>query len=215
MGNFRKETSILITQGMNPFYAVRRYDSYVKPRVTYCMTISFHQKMTSLDKMWWSVHKSIFGIRNYQVLKHVVSVLSNICLPSLLYTNQVLMFLHSTARSADILNPGNLAIIPKHIIIVRIFLVHKLLIVNRDPDEIKATYIQYARQSSVSTFKKEADEHCKRLWQREIKRGLMYSNYSGRKVRNSIMKILARKLSVKTLRVLMNDFEVREVIFRK
>ena len=52
--------------------------------------------------MWWSVHKSIFGIRNYQVSKHVVSVLSNIWPPSLLYANQVLMFLHSTARSADI-----------------------------------------------------------------------------------------------------------------
>ena len=45
----------------------------------------------------------------------------------------------------------------------------------------------------------------------------MYSNYSGLKVRNSIMKLLAqypRKVSVKTLRVLMNDFEVREVLFR-
>ena len=45
----------------------------------------------------------------------------------------------------------------------------------------------------------------------------MYSNYSGLKVRNSIMKMLApypRKVSVKTLRVLMNDFEVREVLFR-
>ena len=43
------------------------------------------------------------------------------------------------------------------------------------------------------------------------------SNYSGLKVRNSIMKMLApypRKVSVKTLRVLINDFEVREVLFR-
>ena len=37
---FWKETSILITQGLNPFYAVRIFDSYVK-RVTYCMTIWF------------------------------------------------------------------------------------------------------------------------------------------------------------------------------
>ena len=41
-----------------------------------------------------------------QVKKHVISVLGDILPPSLLYTNQVLMFLHSTARSADILNPG-------------------------------------------------------------------------------------------------------------
>ena len=170
------------------------------------MTIWFHQNMTSLDKMWWSVHKSIFGIRNYQVSKHVDSVLSNIWPPSLLYTNQVLMFLHSTARSADILNPGNLAIIPQQINMVRLFLVHKLSIVNRDPDEIRAIYIQYARQSSVSTFEKEVDQYCRHFWQREIKQGLMYSNYSGLKKRNSIMKMLApypRKVSVKTLRVLM------------
>ena len=89
MINSRKVTSILITQGLNPFYAERNFDSYVKPRVTYCMTILFHQKMTSLDKMWWSDHKSIFGIRNYQVSKHVVCVLSNIWPPSLLYTYQV------------------------------------------------------------------------------------------------------------------------------
>ena len=63
--NFWKETSILTTQELNPFYAVRIFDSYVKPRVTYCMTIWFHQNMTTLDKMCWSVHKSIFGIRNY------------------------------------------------------------------------------------------------------------------------------------------------------
>ena len=156
-----KETGILITQGLNPFYAVRIFDSYVKPRVTYCITIWFHQNMTSLDKTEWSVHKSIFGIRNYKVSKHVVSVLNNIRPPSLLYTNQVLMFLHSTARSADILNTGNLAIIPQHIIMVRLFLVHRLSIVNRDSDEIKAIYIQYARQSSVSTFKKEVDEYCR------------------------------------------------------
>ena len=188
----------------------------MKPRVTYSMTIWFHQNMTSLDKMWWSVHKSIFGIRNYQISKHVVSVLSNIWSPSLLYTNQVIMFLHSTAGSADILNPGNLAIIPQHINMVRLFLVHKLSIVNRDPDEIKAIYIQYARQSSVSTFRKEVDEYCRHLWQQEIKQGLMYSNYSGLKVRNSIMKMPApypRKVSVKTLRVLMNEFEVREILF--
>ena len=127
------------------------------------------------------------------------------------------MFLHSTARSAEVLNPGNLAIISQQIIIVRLFLVHKLSIVNRDPDEIKAIFIQYARQSSVSTFKKEVDEYCRHLWQREIKQGLMYSNYSGLKVRNIIMKMLApypRKVSVKTLRVLMNDFEVRDVLSR-
>ena len=53
----------------------------------------------------------------YQVSNHVVSVLSNIW-PPLLYTNQVLMFLHSTARSADILNPGNLAIIRQHIMLI-------------------------------------------------------------------------------------------------
>ena len=108
------------------------------------MTIWFHQNMTSLDKLWWSVHKSIFGIRNYQVSKHVVSVLSIIWPSSLLYTNQLLMFLHSTARSADIMNPANLAIIPQHNNMVRLFLVHKLSIVNRDPDENKAIYIQYA-----------------------------------------------------------------------
>ena len=105
---------------------LRIFDSYVKPCVTYCMTIWFHQNMTSLVKMWWSDHKSIFGIRNYQVTKHVVSVLSNIWPPSLLYTNQVIMFLHSTARSADIVNPGYLAIITQHITMVRLFLVHKL-----------------------------------------------------------------------------------------
>ena len=83
MVNFWNDTSILVSQGVNPFYAVRIFISYVKPRVTYCMTIWFHQSMTSLDKMWWSVHKSIFGIRNYQVSKHVVSVLSTIWPPSL------------------------------------------------------------------------------------------------------------------------------------
>ena len=150
--------------------------------------------------MWWSVHKSIFGIRNHRVSKHVLSVLSNIWPPSLLYTYQVFMFLLSTAKSADILNPGNLAIIPQHINMVRFFLIHKLSIVNRDPDEIKEIYIQYAKQSSVNTFKKEVDEYCRHLWQREIKQGLMYSNYSGLKLRNSIMKMLAsypRKVSVK------------------
>ena len=97
---------------------------------------------------------------------------------------------------------------------VRLFLVHKLSIVNRDPDEIKAIYIQYARQSSVSTFTKEVDEYCRHLWQREKNQGPMYSNYSGLKIRSSIKKMLApypRKTSVKTLRVLLNDFEVREV----
>ena len=114
------------------------------------MTIWFHQNMTSLDKMWWSVHKSIFGIGNYQVSKHVVSVLSNIWPPSLLYTNQVLMFQHSTARSADILNPGSLAIIHQQIIIVRLFLVDKLSIVNRDPDDIRQyTYIMLDNPQSV------------------------------------------------------------------
>ena len=87
MVNFWKETIILITHGLNPFYAVRIFDSYVKPRVTYCMTNWFHQNKTSLDKMWWSIHKSIFRRGNYQVSKHVVSVLSNIWPPSLLYTN--------------------------------------------------------------------------------------------------------------------------------
>ena len=106
------------------------------------------------------------------LLTIVSSVLSTIWPPSLLYTNQVLMFQHSTARSAGILNPGNLAIIPEHIIMVRLFLVHKLSIVNSDHDEIKAIYIQYARQSSVSIFKKEVDEYCRHLWQREIKQGL-------------------------------------------
>ena len=127
------------------------------------------------------------------------------------------MFLHSTARSADILNPGTLAIILQHIVMVRLFLVHKHPIVNRDPDEIRAIYKQYARQSSVSTFKKEVDEYCRHLWQREIKQSHMYSNYSGLKVRNSIMKMLApypRKMSVKTLRVLTNAFQVRKVLFR-
>ena len=44
----------------------------------------------------------------------------------------------------------------------------------------------------------------------------MYSIYSGPKVRNSIMKIVApypRKISVKMLRVLLKDFEEREVLF--
>ena len=133
------------------------------------MTIWFHQNMTSLDKMWQSVHKSIFVIRNYQVSKHVVSVFfRKIWPPSLFNTNQV-FFLHSTARSADILNPGNLALIPEYIILVTIFLVHKLAIVNRDPDEIKAIYIQFARKCPVSTFKKEVDEYCSHLWQREMK----------------------------------------------
>ena len=49
--NFWRETSILITQGLNPFYAVRIIDSYVKPRVTDCMTNWFRQNTTSLDKM--------------------------------------------------------------------------------------------------------------------------------------------------------------------
>ena len=84
--NFWKETSILIPQGLNPFYAVSIFDSNSKTRVWYCMTIWFHQNMTSLDKMCWNVLKSIFGKTNYQVPKHVVSVLSNIWLPPLLYT---------------------------------------------------------------------------------------------------------------------------------
>ena len=169
MAKFWKESSVLITQGLNPIYAVHIFDSYVKPRVTYCMNIWFHQNMTFLDKMWRSVHKSIFGIRNYQVSKHVVSLFSNLWPLSLLYTNQVFIFLHSTARSADILNPGNLALIPEYVILVTIFLVHKLAIVNRDPDEIKAIYIQFARKCPVSTFKKEVDEYCSHLWQREMK----------------------------------------------
>ena len=73
------------------------------------------------------------------------------------------MFLHSTARSADIINLGNLAIISQRINMVRILLVHKFSFVNRDPDKIKAIYIQYARQSSVSTFKKGVDEYCRNL----------------------------------------------------
>ena len=124
--------------------------------------------------MRWSVHESFFGIRNYQVSEHVVSVLSDIWPPSLIYTNQVLLFRQSTARSTDFLNPGNLAIIFQHITMVRLLLVHKLSIVNRDLDEIRAIYTQYARQSSVSTFKKEVDEFCRHLWQREVKQGLMY-----------------------------------------
>ena len=68
---------------------------------------------------------------------------------------------------------GYLSIIPQHINMVRIFLVHKLSLVNRDPDEIEAIYIQYARQFSVSTFKKEVDEYCRHLWQRDIKQGLI------------------------------------------
>ena len=118
------------------------------------------------------------------------------------------MFLHSTARYVDIQNPGNLAVIPQHINVVTLFLEHKLSIVNRDPDENKAIFIQYARKSSVSTFKKEVDEYCAHLWQREIKQGLMQSSYSVLKVRNSIMNMLApdpRKVSVKTLRVLTMD----------
>ena len=55
---------------------------------------------------------------------------------------------------------------------VRLFLVLKHSNVSRDPEEIKAIYIQHARQSSVSTFKKEVDEYCRHLWQREIKQGL-------------------------------------------
>ena len=98
MVNFWKETSILIAQGLNPFSAVGIFDSYVKPRITYCMTFWFHQNMTSLDKMWWSVHESIFGIRNYQVSKLVGSVLSSLWPLFPFYTNQVLVFLHSTAR---------------------------------------------------------------------------------------------------------------------
>ena len=46
------------------------------------------------------------------------------------------MFLHSTARSADILSPGNSAIIPLHNNMVNLFLVQKLSIGNRDPDGI-------------------------------------------------------------------------------
>ena len=214
---FWKETSLLITQGLNPFYAVRIFEAYVKPRVTYCMAIWFHRNVTALDKIWWGVHKSIFGIRNYQVSKHVVRVISNIWPPSLLYTNQVLMFTFSTARNADILNPGCLAIVPHHLGIVRSFLVHKLAILNRDPDEIKEIFIQCAKQSSHTTFKKEVDDYCKHLWQQEVNQGLMYSNYSGLKVENGIMKMLApypRKVAVKTLRVLINDFEVGEVLYR-
>ena len=111
--------------------------------------------------------------------------------PSRLYTNQVRMFLHSTARCTSILNPGYLAIIPQHITMVRLLLIHKLSVVIREPDEIRAIYIQKARQSSVSAFKKKVDEYCRHLWQREKKQCLLYSNYSGLKVRNSIMKMLA------------------------
>ena len=59
---------------------------------------------------------------------------------------------------------------------VGLFLVHKFSIVNRDPDKIKAKYIQYARQSSVSPFKKEMDEYCRHSWQREVK-ALMARSY--------------------------------------
>ena len=54
MVNFWKETSILITQILKPFYAVRIFDSYVKSRVTYCMTIWFHQNVTSLEAVEYS-----------------------------------------------------------------------------------------------------------------------------------------------------------------
>ena len=71
-------------------------------------------------------------------------------------------------------------------------------------DPVPSTYFR------PPTFKKEVDEYCRHLWQREIKQGFMYSNYSGLKVRNSIMKMLApnpRKVCVNALRVLMNDSE--------
>ena len=151
------------------------------------------------------------------MVERKLTTLSKIWPPSLLYTKLVLMYLHSTSRSANILIPGNLAIIQQHVNMVRLFLVRKLSIVNRDPEEIKAIYIQYARQSSVSTVKKEVDEYCRHVWQREIKQGLMYSNYSGLKVRNSIIKMLApypSKVSVRTLHGLLNGFEVSEVLFR-
>ena len=126
--------------------------------------------MTSLDKLWWSVHKSIFGIRNYRISKHVVSVLGNIWPPSLLYTNQVLIILHSTARIADILNSGNLAIILQHINMVRLFLVLKLSIVNRDPDEIKAIYIQWEQDVSAKTFRQKKFETVRHFFHAETSR---------------------------------------------
>ena len=43
MVSFWKETGILIMQGLNPFYSVRLFDSYVKQRDTCCMTITFGQ----------------------------------------------------------------------------------------------------------------------------------------------------------------------------
>ena len=82
VANFWKETNLLITQRLNPFYAVRIFDANVNPRVAYCMITWFHQNKTPPDKIWWSVHQSIFGIRNHQVSKHVISVLSNIWPPS-------------------------------------------------------------------------------------------------------------------------------------
>ena len=100
------------------------------------------------------------------------------------------MFLHSTARSTDILNPGSLAIIPQHITMVRLFLVHKLTIVNRDPDETKVIYIQYARQSSVSTSKKEVGVYCRHLWLVDVNR----SNFSGRKKYKKPIKGVLEKL---------------------
>ena len=78
-------------------------------------------------------------------------------------------------------------------------------------DPVPSTYF------GPPTFKKEVNEYRRHLWQREIKQGLMYSKYSALNVRNSIMKMLApypRKVSVNALRVLMNDFDVREVFFR-
>ena len=91
---------------------------------------------------------------NYQLHRPFTNYIKNKLIehPALLYTNQVIMFRHSTASTADILNPANLAIIPQHINMVKLILVHKLSIVKRDPDENKAIYIQNARQSSVSTF---------------------------------------------------------------
>ena len=59
------------------------------------------------------------------------------------------MFLHSTGRIADILNPGNLAIIPQHINMVRFFLVHKLSIVNRNMKLRQYTYNMLDNPQSI------------------------------------------------------------------
>ena len=121
------------------------------------------------------------------------------------------------ARNANTLNPDSLAIVPSsHWYNEVNHWYTNLQFINRDPEEIKVMYMKPAKQVNVNSLKKEVDEYCRHLWQQEVNQGLMYSNYSGLKVKSSIMKMLApypRKVSFKTLRVLMNDFEVGEVLF--